>query len=308
MKTIDPCDQASFIVPIQGTLGEEILLRGKGVHTGQMVTLTIKPAPVQTGFIFKRVDLEGIPEISAQLDMITNTDFCTVIGHGNDPGSPCVSTIEHLLSALWSRGIDNAVIEIDGPEVPILDGSALPFINALEKIDIFPQTLPRPCLKILKPLYIEEHAERWIEFAPGPHFSIDVTLSFSLSGHAQHSIFHSGDCFESAIAPARTFAFFEDVQRMQDAGLIKGGSLDTALVIKDGRAMNRGGARFPNECARHKILDIIGDWALGGTFIVGAVRAKNPGHSLNHKALKALFDARDHWDFLSPQIVGMPGR
>ncbi|MEB3703156.1 UDP-3-O-[3-hydroxymyristoyl] N-acetylglucosamine deacetylase [Candidatus Bealeia paramacronuclearis] len=272
---------------VEKTLNKVCEIKGIGVHSGVDATLTIFPAPEGHGIIFVRSDLND-SEIKASHSSVVDTRFCTTIG--NNEGAT-VSTIEHLMAAFSALGIDNARVEIDGPELPIMDGSAAPFIAGILKAGVKDLISSRKMIRVLRTVTAEENG-RTISISPSSNF--EVTLSFDFGGRlsASPQCFHycaEETSFEKEISFARTFGLLEDAQKMWAAGLSKGASLENTLVFDQGQVMNEEGLRYEDECVRHKILDVIGDLHLAGGKLLGHVKADSTGHGLNHKLLLALF-------------------
>ena len=271
---------------------------GIGVHSGEKVTLRIKPAPVNSGIIFVRTDItKGMREIPAHWDHVVDTKLCTVIG--NKAGVK-VATIEHLMAALNAYGITNAVIEIDGAEVPVMDGSADSFVFLIEMAGIAQQTAPRQTIEILTPIEVT-HQGKSARLTPAldSTFSFDIAFEQAPIAQQSYSFTLSADAFKSEISRARTFGFFEDVDQLRKAGLALGGSLDNAVVIKDRHVMNEDGLRYGDEFVRHKLLDAIGDLALAGAAIRGHFHGSCSGHALNNQLLRALFADTSAWRYVN---------
>ncbi len=276
----------------QRTLFNSISCTGIGLHSGEKVSMTIRPASPDTGIRFIRKDLPGRHLIKAHSDSVINTTMCTVIGNNGNH----VSTIEHLMGAFFGFGIDNALVEIDGPEVPIMDGSAAPFIYLLKSSGIKEQKKPKEFIVIKKTLNIRE-GNRSITIKPSKGLKISFTIDFHhpLISDQQFDFSFSGKEFIDEISRARTFGFLKDIEMLREAGLAKGGSLDNAIVIDDFRVLNEDGLRYPNEFVRHKILDFLGDIAVMGTPIIGHFIINKSGHSLNHAMLRKLSSNKRYW-------------
>ena len=254
--------------------------------------MTIKPAPPDTGIRFIRKDLPGRCVIKAHFNSVINTTMCTIIGNNGNH----VSTIEHLMAAFFGFGIDNALVEIDGPEVPIMDGSAAPFIFLLKSTGIKEQRISKEFIVIKKTLNIKE-GNKSITIKPSRELKVSFTIDFHhpLISNQQFDFSFSGKGFIDEISRARTFGFLKDIEMLRDAGLAKGGSLDNAIVIDDFRVLNEDGLRYHNEFVRHKILDFLGDVAVMGTPIIGHFIINRSGHSLNHAMLKKLSSSKKYW-------------
>lgn len=278
----------------QRTLKGTAQCSGVGVHSGDKVTLRLLPADPDTGIVFFRTDLKnGARTIPARWDTVVETQLCTVVG--NDHGGK-VATIEHLVAALSAAGVDNALIEIDGPEVPIMDGSADAFVFLIEMAGIQEQNALRKEIVVQKPIVFENNGRRAVlEPADEMRFSVDITFNSKLINQQQYEFVLGRDGFKSEISRARTFGFYEDVEKMTKLGFMRGGSLDNAVVIKDDAIMNEGGLRFTDEFVRHKVLDAVGDLALAGAPIRGHFQGVCTGHAMNNMLLRAMFADPTAW-------------
>jgi UDP-3-O-[3-hydroxymyristoyl] N-acetylglucosamine deacetylase len=276
----------------QRTLRDSVSCTGIGLHSGEKARITIKPAPPDTGIRFIRKDLPGRCVIKAHFNSVINTTMCTIIGNNGNH----VSTIEHLMAAFFGFGIDNALVEIDGPEVPIMDGSAAPFIFLLKSTGIKEQRKSKEFIVIKKTLNIQE-GNKSITIKPSRELKVSFTIDFHhpLISNQQFDFSFSGKGFIDEISRARTFGFLKDIEMLRDAGLAKGGSLDNAIIIDDFRVLNEDGLRYHNEFVRHKILDFLGDVAVMGTPIIGHFIINRSGHSLNHAMLKKLSSSKKYW-------------
>ncbi|MHA1133311.1 MAG: UDP-3-O-acyl-N-acetylglucosamine deacetylase [Alphaproteobacteria bacterium] len=283
-----------FIGARQTTLACEISLTGTGVHSGAPVSISICPADDDTGlrFLISNGDSDGI-EIAADQQWVTGVTLCTVLGDGNGAS---VATVEHVLAALRGLGVDNALIEIDSVEVPIMDGSAAPFVEAIDEVGLTELDAPRRFLKVLKPICVEDGGAVG-ELVPHNGFHLDVEIDYEtkLIGKQKLEMDVNPGSFRREISRARTFGFMKDVERLWAAGLALGASLENTVAIGDDRIINREGLRFADECVRHKALDAVGDLALAGAPILGAYRSRHGGHRLNALVLKALFADADAW-------------
>ena len=283
-----------FIGARQTTLACEISLTGTGVHSGAPVSISICPADGDTGlrFLISNGDSDGI-EIAADQQWVTGVTLCTVLGDGNGAS---VATVEHVLAALRGLGVDNALIEIDSVEVPIMDGSAAPFVEAIDEVGLTELDAPRRFLKVLKPICVEDGGAVG-ELVPHNGFHLDVEIDYEtkLIGKQKLEMDVNPGSFRREISRARTFGFMKDVERLWAAGLALGASLENTVAIGDDRIINREGLRFADECVRHKALDAVGDLALAGAPILGAYRSRRGGHRLNALVLKALFADADAW-------------
>jgi len=280
----------------QTTLHDQVALTGVGVHSGLPVTLTLSPADADTGISFVRSGPDGSRsrQIVADIRSVTATEFATVLG---DASGPLVSTAEHILAALRGLGVDNAVVEIDGPEAPIMDGSAAPFVAAIDHVGL--ATLDEPCryIRILKPVKVAS-GDAVAEFRPYPRgFRIEATIEFDHPLIGRQSIAYDGrpETFRREFARARTFGFMRDVAKLWSAGYALGASLENTLVVSDQRILNPEGTRYPDEFVRHKVLDAIGDLALAGAPLLGLYRTVRGGHKLNYAAVSALMADASAW-------------
>lgn len=279
----------------QTTLRAQATVSGVGVHSGSAVNLTLGPASIDAGFVFIRSGLEGRDrELRATADSVIATEFATVLG---DREGPFVSTGEHVLAALRGMGIDNATIEIDGPEVPIMDGSAAAFVRAIEQAGIISQSAPRRFIQVLKPVRVAI-GDSFGEFRPyAGSFRAEVEIDFTnpVIGRQSYSFDLSPEGFRREISRARTFGFMNDVARLWSQGFSLGASFENSVVFDDERLLNPEGLRYADECVRHKVLDVIGDLTLAGRPLLGAYRSFRGGHKLNHAALTALLADRTAW-------------
>ena len=268
----------------QHTLRQPCYFRGTGLHTGRDVAMHLLPAPAGTGIVFERTDLGGA-QIPALAAYVGSTQRSTCLSHEGAE----VHTVEHLLSACAGFGIDNLRVQLDAPEVPILDGSAAPYAAAFREAGLEEQDAPRREIVLSGPFEFTA-GESLIRFEPADCFSAEVEIDFhSQVIGLQKALFTDGDDYAAALAPCRTFCFLQDVEFLRRNNLIKGGSLDNALVIDEPRGyLNDTPLHFPNECARHKLLDLLGDLALAGAPLRARVTAVKPGHSVNTAALRAL--------------------
>lgn len=283
-----------FIGARQTTIAREIEVTGTGVHSGAPVSVILHPAAIDTGLRFlvtKRNRI--IAEIPATVEHVKNLTLCTVIG--NDAGVT-VGTIEHLLSALRGLAVDNCIIEIDSKEVPIMDGSAAPFVDLIDEAGIRELQAPRRYIKVLKPVRVQE-GESYGELLPHAGFHVDVEIDFPtpLIGNQRVAFEMSPGVFRHEIAKARTFGFMSDVERLWKAGLALGANLSNTVAIGDDKVMNPEGLRFPQEFVRHKMLDAVGDLALAGKPLLAAFRSVKGGHRLNSLVVQALLADNDAW-------------
>ncbi|MCX8239636.1 MAG: bifunctional UDP-3-O-[3-hydroxymyristoyl] N-acetylglucosamine deacetylase/3-hydroxyacyl-ACP dehydratase [Akkermansiaceae bacterium] len=270
---------------MEHTLASEATLEGTSLHTGEKVTLTLKPAPEGYGFKFRRVDLPDKPFIDACVSKVQTVERATTLAEG----SVRVHTVEHVLSALVGLGVDNALVEMDANEPPIGDGSSRPYVELIKKAGLEEQTIPRKVWEIREPIHLETGDGSLITIVPDKQFRVSVTNVGKDGRFVQYfSSVVTPELYEKEIAPARTFTFYEDIKPLLDKGLIKGGSLENAVVVRGEEIMSKEPMRFDNEFARHKALDLIGDLMLSGRKFNGHVIAVKPGHGPNTEAAKAL--------------------
>ncbi len=281
----------AFASNLQHTVAQAIPCNGIGLHSGEQVMMTIKPADEDTGILFVRMDIDGGTSERARLnptyDAVTDTMLGTKIenAHGTK-----LSTIEHLMAALWGMGIDNATIELDAPEVPIVDGSSAPYITLIEAAGVFEQQAERKMLVIDKPITVRD-GESEATIYPYDGFVLDVEIEFDHKAipHQRAVYDFSLTSFKDMLSEARTFGFAHEVEQLQSMGLARGGSLDNAIVVGEEGVLNEDGLRFDDEFIRHKALDCVGDYFLAGMGIRGRVVTKRPGHGINNKLLHAIF-------------------
>jgi UDP-3-O-[3-hydroxymyristoyl] N-acetylglucosamine deacetylase len=274
----------------QTTLRSQVTVTGIGVHSGSPVSVTIGPADINSGFVFTRADRE----VAAIAASVVATDFATVLG---DHQGPLVSTAEHVLAALRGMGVDNATIEVDGPEVPIMDGSAAPFVDAIDQAGIVQQSAARRYIEVLKPVQVEL-GESFGELRPhAGGFRVELEIDFVNSpiGRQAYAFDLDADSFRRNISRARTFGRMGDVSKLWSAGYALGASLENSVVVDETRVLNTEGLRYADECVRHKVLDVVGDLALAGLPLIGLYRSVRGGHKLNHAVLTALMADRHAW-------------
>ncbi len=280
----------------QRTLKKQISATGVGLHNGEKVTLTLKPAAIDTGIVFKRADLPGAPTIQAQPDAVRDTRMCSALEHNGAR----VSTVEHLMSALAGLGVDNVMIEVTASEIPIMDGSAGPFIYLLQQAGVVEQPAAKKFIRIKKLVEVKE-TDKWVKFEPYHGFKMDFTIDFA------HPVFENSgsnvkidfkdNSYIKEISRARTFGFMHEVEYLRANGLARGGSLDNAIVLDEYRILNRDGLRYEDEFAKHKVLDAIGDLYMLGHPLLGAFTAYKSGHALNNALLIALLADADAWEY-----------
>jgi UDP-3-O-[3-hydroxymyristoyl] N-acetylglucosamine deacetylase len=280
----------------QRTPKKVIQATGVGLHSGEKVLLTLHPAPINTGIIFRRTDLSPVVEIPASYKHVSDTMLCTSLQHQGVK----VATVEHLLSALAGLGIDNAYVDINAPEIPIMDGSAAPFVFLIQSAGIREQSAAKRFIRILKPLRIEENG-KYVQFLPYNGYKITFTIDFD------HPVFNvrpqtvdfdfSSTSYVKEVCRARTFGFLSDYEKLRESDLAKGGSLDNAVVVDNYRVINEDGLRFDDEFVKHKVLDAIGDLYLLGSGLIGAFEGYKSGHELNNKLLRKLIAEQDAWEY-----------
>ena len=280
----------------QTTLRHPVAVSGIGVHSGLPVTLTLHPADDDAGIVFQRIAADGSieREIRADVRAVTATEFATVLG---DAEGPLCSTAEHLLAALRGLYVDNVVVEIDGPEVPIMDGSAAAFVDAIDQAGLTARALPRRYIEVIKPVSVSKDGA-YGELRPYQHgFRVEAEIDFDhpLIGQQALSLDIEPDTFRREIARARTFGFMRDVSKLWSAGYALGASFENTLVVSEDRVLNPEGLRFADEFVRHKVLDAIGDLALAGQPLLAAYKTVCGGHKLNHAVLSALMSDRSAW-------------
>jgi len=282
----------------QRTLRSAIKATGVSLHTGQKVHLTLCPAPVDTGIVFRRVDLEPVVEIPARTEFVGDTVLSTCLSRGR-----CrVATVEHLLAAMAGLGIDNAYVDVSAPEVPIMDGSAAPFVFLIQSAGIEEQGAPKRFVRVKRRITVEE-GEKRASLLPFDGFKVSFTIDFDhpvfreRSAHAELDF--STASFVREVSRARTFGFIHEIEHLRARGLARGGSMDNAIVVDDYRILNQDGLRYDDEFVRHKVLDAIGDLYLLGSSLIGEFRAYKSGHTLNNAALRALLAQPDAWELVT---------
>ena len=277
----------------QHTIAKTVHCSGIGVHSGNTVNLSIRPAPANHGIRFVRTDLPGRPGVSAHFKNVVDTSLATVIG-----AEGCiVSTVEHLMAGLTGMSIDNAIVEVDAYELPIMDGSAGPFTRLIKSAGVQIQDGPKCYFKVTKPISLSEN-DKSVTVHPADEFRITCTITYDhpLIGSQTCDFVVDRNAFENEICSARTFGFLHEVEMMKRYGLARGGSLENAVVIDGDHVLNDGGLRFPDEFVRHKVLDCIGDFALIGMPIMGHVVTHKSGHAFNHAFLEKFFSEKGSWD------------
>lgn len=275
----------------QRTIKHSVSCIGVALHSGVNVSMTLRPAQANTGIVFRRTDVKQ--DIIARYDNVSNTQLCTVIS--NEEGVS-VSTIEHVMAAMWGCGIDNCIIEIDSCEVPIMDGSSEPFVFLLECAGIEEHEVPRKVIEVLKTIEVAENGSKATIY-PSELFEVSLEIDFGdkvISKQESHFSTNSTS-FKNDVCRARTFGFEHEVEQMRSLGLAKGGSLDNAIVVGKDKILNKSGLRYRDEFVRHKVLDCIGDMYLAGAYIRGHVEGYKSGHAMNNKLLRTLFADQTAW-------------
>ncbi|HAN26372.1 MAG TPA: UDP-3-O-[3-hydroxymyristoyl] N-acetylglucosamine deacetylase [Haliea salexigens] len=282
----------------QRTLRNAIKATGVGLHTGEKVYLTLSPAPVDAGIVFRRVDLDPVVEIPARAENVRETTLSTtMIANGEK-----VSTVEHLMSAMAGLGIDNAFVDVSASEVPIMDGSAGPFVFLIQSAGIEEQPAAKKFIRIKRPVTVED-GDKTASFLPFDGFKISFSIEFDhpvfreRSPHAE--IDFSSTSFVKEVSRARTFGFMHEIEYLRSQGLARGGSVDNAIVVDEYRILNQDGLRYDDEFVKHKILDAIGDVYLLGYSVIGEYRAHKSGHALNNASLRALIAQPDAWEMVT---------
>lgn len=276
------------------TLKSAAVCAGVGLHTGARVRMVMKPAPVGSGIVFERTDLDVADRrVPARREYVRSTDLGTTLV--NEAGASA-ATVEHLMAAFAGLAVDDVIVELDGPEVPAMDGSSAPFVELMLHAGLSASPAPRRAIKVLKPVEVEDGARRAV-FLPSLKPAIDVEIEFDDDAIGrQHFHFEvTREAFAELVAPARTFGFRRDLNALLAAGLARGGSMENAVVLDEGKVANPEGLRFADEFVRHKALDALGDLYLAGAPILGLYRASRPGHGLNAKALGALLADETAW-------------
>ncbi|MFK3647028.1 UDP-3-O-acyl-N-acetylglucosamine deacetylase [Lysobacter enzymogenes] len=282
----------------QRTLKTVIRATGVGLHSGEKVFLTLRPAPVDTGIVFRRTDLDPVVEMPARADLVTETTLCTGLTYGLGK----VMTVEHLLSAMAGLGIDNCYVELSAPEVPIMDGSAGPFVFLLQSAGIAEQDAPKRFIRIKHPVEVRD-GDKVARFEPFDGFRLGFTVVFDHpaipASQSRAEVEFSTQNYIREVSRARTFGFMRDLEYMRERNLGLGGSMDNAIVLDEFRVLNDDGLRYADEFVRHKILDAVGDLYLAGHAIIGAYEGYKSGHALNNKLVRALLAERSAWELVS---------
>ena len=297
------------------TLKTSVSVKGVGLHGGQPVTMTISPASAGHGIVFARTDVvDADPVVPARFDLVTDTQLCTKLSNA---AGTSIGTVEHVMAALAGLGISDAEILLDGPEVPIMDGSSLPFIEALSGVGTVQTAQDRAAIRILDEVRVTD-GEKWASLTPASEFRMDFRIEFADAaiGTQAHQMVLKNGAFVGELSDCRTFGHLHEVEYMRSLGLARGGSLKNAIVVDRGRVLNPEGLRRPDEFVRHKMLDAVGDLALAGAPIIGQYTGVKSGHGLTNQLLRALFATPDAWQWdrlptgeglYAPQ-VGLPSR
>jgi UDP-3-O-[3-hydroxymyristoyl] N-acetylglucosamine deacetylase len=282
----------------QRTLKNVIRATGVGLHTGDKVYLTLRPAPVDNGVVFRRVDLPEPVEILARPENVVDTTLSTTLGSG----TVRVSTVEHLLSAMAGMGVDNAFVDISAPEVPIMDGSAGPFVFLIQSAGIEEQNAAKRFIRIKRTLHVEDD-DKWAQFEPFEGFKVSFGIEFDhpvfRECSSEATIDFSTTSFVKEVSRARTFGFMRDLERLRENNLARGGSLDNAIIVDDYRIVNEDGLRYEDEFVKHKLLDAIGDLYLLGHSLIGSFSGYKSGHALNNRLLQVLLNDETAWEMVT---------
>lgn len=286
---------------MQKTIREKFKFSGITLHTGQEVSVVVHPSADNTGISFLRTDIPGAAPIRAHASNVVDTSYATTIGSKG----MIVSTVEHLMAAFYGMGVDNALVEIDGSEVPILDGSAIGFAEMIKSVGLRTQTSPRKYMVIKKDITVSE-GNRSLQLLPSDDFSFNIDYSIDFKHptitEQSFSMTFSSEGFFRDIAKARTFGFLSDLDMLKANGLARGGCLSNAIVIGDKEILNEGGLRFDDEFVRHKILDVLGDLALLGVRVIGTLNAKRAGHHLNHRLAHKILKKSSRWEIVETPL------
>jgi UDP-3-O-[3-hydroxymyristoyl] N-acetylglucosamine deacetylase len=284
------------LLGFQTTISSPVTISGTGVHSGAVVSITFHPAEADSGIVFQRLHDNGsVSEYRAVSAQVGNTDLCTVLGFSPEKS---IATIEHVMAALYALSLDNVLIEVQGAEMPIMDGSSAPFIDAIDQVGLRPLAVKRRYIRVVKPIRVESGAS-WAEFLPhdGTRFEVEIDFDCPLIGRQAWKGELTPATFRNELSRARTFGFMRDVERLWAAGYALGSSLENSVVISDDNAViNVEGLRYADEFARHKTLDAVGDLALAGAQFIGCYRSYRGGHKMNAHALKALLNDRSAYE------------
>ena len=291
-----PVGECAELFGNQTTLNRSIDCAGVALHSGKKVSLSLKPAGPNMGIIFRRSDLPGLPEIKANWKNVVDTRMCTTLGNSK---GVTISTVEHLMAALSGCHVDNAIVEVSGSEVPVMDGSAQPFVFLIECAGVKQLVASRRVIEVLRPVKVESEG-RVAELLPSNSFSVGFQIEFDDCAISRQELFITlvNGTFKKEIARARTFGFVDDVKALRASGLALGGSLENAVVVDGDKVLNDGGLRYEDEFVRHKVLDAVGDLYLSGAPIRGHYRGVRAGHRMTNELLKALFADSASWRFI----------
>ncbi|MBI3223381.1 MAG: UDP-3-O-acyl-N-acetylglucosamine deacetylase [Nitrosomonadales bacterium] len=282
----------------QRTLKSSVSVTGVGLHSGEKVTLSLRPAPANSGIVFRRVDLKPVVEMRARAELVHDTRLSTCM----ELDGARVATVEHLMSALAGLGVDNVYVDLDSAEVPIMDGSAGTFIFLLQSAGITEQAAAKKFIRVKKTVEVKQ-GDKWVRFEPYHGYKLTFTINFAhpvFANTRQHVVVDLGEeSYVRDISRARTFGFMQDVENMRAQGLALGGSLDNAIVMDEYRVLNADGLRFEDEFVKHKVLDAIGDLYLLGHPLIGAFSGYKSGHALNNALLRALLADEQAWEFVT---------
>lgn len=296
------------LLGFQTTISSPVTISGTGVHSGAVVSITFQPAEADSGIVFQRVHDNGsVSEYRAVSAQVGNTDLCTVLGFSPDKS---IATVEHVMAALYALSLDNVLIEVHGAEMPIMDGSSAPFIDAIDQVGLRPLAVKRRYIRVVKPVRVEAGAS-WAEFSPhdGTRFEVEIDFDCPLIGRQAWNGELTPATFRSELSRARTFGFMRDVERLWAAGYALGSSLENSVVISDDNAViNVEGLRYRDEFARHKTLDAVGDLALAGAQFIGCYRSYRGGHKMNAHALKALLNDRTAYEVVEASAPRRAGK
>ncbi|MCP1195580.1 UDP-3-O-acyl-N-acetylglucosamine deacetylase [Acetobacter senegalensis] len=297
-------NRARTVKAVQHTLHHSISSVGTGLHTGAPINLTLRPAPVGHGIVFQRTDLNAAP-LPARFDYVVDTRLSTVVGEAGNPANR-IATIEHLMAAFHGCGIDNALVLVDGPEIPVFDGSAADFVFLLDCAGRVPQDAVRQSIEVLRPIRVEQNGA-FVELRPSTtqtlHLSLQIDFAAAAIGKQDYALELTPATFRHQLARSRTFTLRQEIEALHKAGLARGGSLENAIVVDGDQILNPSGLRCPDEFIRHKVMDAVGDLYLAGAPIKGAFTGHRSGHSLNNKVLRSLFADPSAWRFTPPSAV-----
>lgn len=288
----------------QRTLKQSVSAMGVGLHKGEKVQVTLRPAPANTGIVFRRVDLSPVVDIKATPEAVGETTLCTCLVNEQNVK---ISTVEHLLAAIAALGIDNLIIDVNSFEIPIMDGSALPFVYLIQSVGIETLNVAKRFLRIKKPIRVED-GDKWAELLPYEGFRVNFAIEFDhpvITNTCQSMQMDFSTCsFIKEISRARTFGFMKDIEYLRSQDLALGGSLENAIVLDEYRMLNKNELRYDDEFVKHKILDAIGDLYMGGVSILGEFNAFKSGHALNNLLLREVFKQKESWEYITFEDEG----